>query len=303
MTVNELEAAVPLRRTGTGADRAGDGPVGAARVDEERGGAGISESAQVPAPISRAQRRHQTKQLILDAARDLFAQRGYLETTIRAIAQRADVDPALVMQHFGTKSALFDAVSGIPVTLDDALEGPPEELGERLLRHALADVDRKDDRTMPVLRSMLTHPEAAHAVRCAIVNPETSPWTRVLVGKDADLRSTLIGTLVLGVLVARYMVHIPGIADAQAERLVELIGPCLRPLVMAELPPERPEPCSALAKLAEADAARRSAAQRVDECARAALAAGASYGEVGRLVGISRQAARKRWPQPENAAV
>lgn len=174
----------------------------------------VHELDAVPASVSRAERRSQTRQLILDAARELFAERGYLETTIRAIAQRADVDPALVMQHFGAKSALFDAVSGIPITLDDALEGPPEQLGERLLRHALADVDRKDDRTMPVLRSMLTHPEAAHAVRCAIMNPETSPWTRVLVGPDAERRSALIGTLVLGVLVARYMVHIPGVSDA-----------------------------------------------------------------------------------------
>ncbi|MGW1738395.1 TetR/AcrR family transcriptional regulator [Nocardia sp. NPDC001965] len=262
----------------------------------------LSQSDTAPAaavPVGRTQRRLQTRQQILDAARELFAARGYIETTIRAIAQRAGIDPALVMQHFGSKTALFDAVSGIRLTLDDALEGPPEQLGERLLRHALVDVDRKENRTMPVLRSMLTHPEAAHAVRCAIVNPETSPWTRVLTGEDADRRSALIGTLVLGVLVARYMVHIPGVADAPAERLVELVGPCLRPLVMAGSARELPESAGAgapLAALAEAEAARAAAAARVDEHARAALASGASYGEVGRLLGISRQAARKRWP-------
>lgn len=247
-------------------------------------------------PAGRTERRLRSRQQILDAARELFAERGYVETTIRAIAQRAEVDPALVMQHFGTKNALFETVSGIPETLDDALEGPPEELGERLLRHALADVDRKEDRTMPVLRSMLTHPEAAHAVRCAIVNPETSPWTRVLVGQDAELRSVLIGTLVLGVLVARYMVHIPGVADAPAERLVELLGPCLRPLVTEGLAAEQPEPCSALDALAQAAAEQRAAASRVDDHARAARAAGATYGDIGRAIGISRQAARKRWP-------
>ncbi|WP_269821849.1 TetR/AcrR family transcriptional regulator [Nocardia asteroides] len=247
-------------------------------------------------PVSRAERRSQTRQAILDAAGELFAERGYLETTVRAIAQQAEVDPALVMQHFGTKGALFDQVAGIPVTLDDALEGPPEELGERLLRHAFADVDRKDDRTMPVLRSMLTHPEAAHAVRCAIMNPESSPWTRVVVGADAERRSALIGTLVLGVLLARYMVPIPGVADAPAERLVELLGPCLRPLVVADPPGAAAEPESALDALVEAEAERRSAAERVDERARAALAAGASYGDIGRALGMSRQAARKRWP-------
>jgi hypothetical protein len=148
---------------------------------------------------------------------------------------------------------------------------------------------------MPVLRSMLTHPEAADAVRCAVVHPEGSPWTRVLAGADADLRSALVGTLVLGLLVARYLLRIPGVAEAPADKLVSLLGPCLRPLVMAGVSAERAEAPSALAVLADAEAARRAAAVRVDESARAALAAGASYGDVGRLLGISRQAARKRW--------
>lgn len=247
-------------------------------------------------PPSRAERRTQSRHLISTAARELFAEHGYLETTIRAIAQRAGVDPALVMQHYGSKSALFDEVADIAVTLDDAMDGPPELLGERILRHALADVDGKADRSMPVLRSMLTHPEAARAVRCAVVNPQGSPWTRVLTGQDADLRSALVGSLVLGLLVARYLLRVPGVTDAPAARLVELLGPCLRPLVLADLPVEHDEAPVELARLAEAEAARRSAADRVEEAARAALAAGASYGEVGRLLGISRQAARKRWP-------
>ncbi|HVV11362.1 TetR family transcriptional regulator [Amycolatopsis sp.] len=249
-----------------------------------------------PVPPSRAERRTQTRRQISEAARELFAEHGYLETTIRGIAQRAGVDPALVMQHFGTKSALFDEVADIAVTLDGAMEGPPELLGERILRHALADVDGKADRSMPVLRSMLTHPEAAHAVRCAVVNPHGSPWTRVLTGPDSDLRSALVGSLVLGLLTARYLLRIPGIADAPADRLVELLGPCLRPLVMTGLPVEHEEAPVELARLAEAEAARRAAAESVDDAARAALAAGASYGDVGRLLGITRQAARKRWP-------
>jgi AcrR family transcriptional regulator len=253
-------------------------------------------------PASRAERRARTRQQIMTAARELFAERGYIETTIRAIAQRAGVDPALVMQHFGTKSALFDEVSDIALALDAAMDGPPELLGERVLRHALADVDGKADRSMPLLRSMLTHPDAAHAVRCAVVRPEGSPWTRVLVGEDADLRSALFGTLVLGLLVARYLLRIPGVAEAPADRLVALLGPCLRPLVMHDLPAEPAVEPSALALLADAEAARLAAEQRVEECARAALSAGASYGEVGRLMGISRQAARKRWPRASDVA-
>ncbi|WP_282203546.1 hypothetical protein [Kitasatospora fiedleri] len=37
----------------------------------------------------------------------------------------------------------------------------------------------------------------------------------------------------------------------------------------------------------------------MDRLAREVLAAGASFGEVGRLLGVTRQAARKHWPREE----
>lgn len=40
----------------------------------------------------------------------LFGQRGFSATTIRAIADAADVSPALVVHHFGSKQGLRDAV-------------------------------------------------------------------------------------------------------------------------------------------------------------------------------------------------
>ena len=57
--------------------------------------------------VSRAARRAATAQRILDAARAEFGQRGLEAATIRRIAQRANVDPSLVMQHYGSKAALF----------------------------------------------------------------------------------------------------------------------------------------------------------------------------------------------------
>lgn len=48
-------------------------------------------------------RRSRTKQRILGAARELFAERGYLETTMGAIAKRAGVARATVYNNFGDK--------------------------------------------------------------------------------------------------------------------------------------------------------------------------------------------------------
>ena len=67
-------------------------------------------------PRSRAAKRAATAQRVLDAARTEFGERGLEATTIRRIAQRANVDPSLVMQHYGSKAALF----AVAIQLGDA---------------------------------------------------------------------------------------------------------------------------------------------------------------------------------------
>jgi AcrR family transcriptional regulator len=51
-----------------------------------------------------------TRGHILDAATELFARKGYDATSIRDIAERADVAPGLIHHHFGNKSTLLLAV-------------------------------------------------------------------------------------------------------------------------------------------------------------------------------------------------
>jgi AcrR family transcriptional regulator len=61
-------------------------------------------------------RKRRTRQAIQAAALELFAERGYRETTITDIAERADVAPRTVTVHFPAKDELlFDAE---PFTLD-----------------------------------------------------------------------------------------------------------------------------------------------------------------------------------------
>ncbi len=44
------------------------------------------------------------------AALELFAEQGTDATSIRSVAERADVSPALVIHHYGSKAGLIDAV-------------------------------------------------------------------------------------------------------------------------------------------------------------------------------------------------
>ena len=63
--------------------------------------------------------KKETRQLILRAARRLFAQKGMEECTIRDIARKAGVSPASVVVHFKSKTAL----------LEEALNRAPELFG------------------------------------------------------------------------------------------------------------------------------------------------------------------------------
>jgi AcrR family transcriptional regulator len=58
-------------------------------------------------PDRRERRRLRTREAIQNAALELFAERGYRETTIAAIAARADVATRTVTVHFPTKEELL----------------------------------------------------------------------------------------------------------------------------------------------------------------------------------------------------
>src|ERR1700742_4318840 len=54
---------------------------------------------------------------ILTAARSLFASAGYASTSLRAVAEVAGVDVALVSYYFKNKAGLLDAVLEVPSDL------------------------------------------------------------------------------------------------------------------------------------------------------------------------------------------
>lgn len=53
-----------------------------------------------------------TKQRILDTAERLFADKGFVETSMRALTQAAQVNLAAVHYHFGSKERLFAEILG-----------------------------------------------------------------------------------------------------------------------------------------------------------------------------------------------
>jgi AcrR family transcriptional regulator len=61
----------------------------------------------------RARERTETRERILDAAREMFVERGYEATTMRAIADRIEYTPTAIYHHFRNKEALLSELCAI----------------------------------------------------------------------------------------------------------------------------------------------------------------------------------------------
>ena len=63
-----------------------------------------------------------TKDRILEAARDLFFEHGYYATSTRVIAQTAGINEVTLFRHFGTKEELLKAIIKLDYSLIDTFK-------------------------------------------------------------------------------------------------------------------------------------------------------------------------------------
>ena len=175
---------------------------------------------------SRAARRAATQSRILDAARREFGDRGFEATTVRGVARRAGVDPSLVLQHYGSKSALFTAAIQLP-------PGEPEEAVDHL-----ADVLRLRAVSLPpemqaLVRSMLTVPEASDAVRLHL-DERIANLAAGIGGPDAELRAAIAVSSILGLTLARHFLRLRAVSSASDDDLVRVASRALTSALEAE---------------------------------------------------------------------
>ena len=102
------------------------------------------------AATSKSGQKQQTRDRILDAAEELFAQRGYEGVSVRQIMSQAGADVSLAYYHFKSKRDLFDQVMLRRVeTLND------------LRLKALEAVERRHSDDAPTVEEIIdafTHP-------------------------------------------------------------------------------------------------------------------------------------------------
>jgi AcrR family transcriptional regulator len=182
-----------------------------------------------------------TRGEILAAARQGFGEQGFDGTTVRAVAARAGVDPALVHHYFGSKQALFLAAMELPfdfdALIDRVMSGPRKAIGERLVRQALELWEDPATRSllMAIVRSATTDPVAAGMLRRVLTEGPMLALIRASGQPDAALRATLAGSQVVGLAMARYVIGVEPLASASADQVARAIGPTIQRYLVGDL--------------------------------------------------------------------
>lgn len=182
--------------------------------------------------LPRDARRRRTESGILAAARELFSEVGFERATIRAVAARAGVDPALVMQYFGSKEQLFAEAARWPSEQETVLGAAREDLPAAALTDVFTRFEGAGrEAAVTLMRNCLTHPAAAAVMRDEVMCERAAGVARTLGGDDAELRAGLIGACLMGLGMARYLIELPAVAAASQEDVQRLMEPVLRALV------------------------------------------------------------------------
>jgi AcrR family transcriptional regulator len=177
--------------------------------------------------MQKTRKSDRTRAAILDAAQKLFAQHGHGRTTVRDIAAKASIDPALVIRYFGSKDELFVRAAAFDLRMPDLSKVKRSQIGDTLIRRFLELGEGFTGMTV-LLRSAASNDYAASRVRELFAAQVLPAFARVGSRADAAERAGLVASQLLGLALCRYILKIPPVAEMSTEEIVKHIGPTIQ---------------------------------------------------------------------------
>jgi AcrR family transcriptional regulator len=196
------------------------------------------------AQVGRRPGNTDTRQEILVAARACFLERGYTDTSMRAVARRSHVDPALVHHYFTDKATLFVNTMHMPMDPRRVAEmamGDGPFSGERVVEAFLAQWEQgpKPYTTfVTVAQAMCASPEVADAVREFLADRLPSHGTLEEDHALSRQRRSLVSSQLMGLAWTRYVVRMEPMASASRAEVASWAGPTIDRYATGELPSE-----------------------------------------------------------------
>jgi AcrR family transcriptional regulator len=166
------------------------------------------------------------------AARDLFAEKGYAGTTIRAIAGAAGVNPAMVHHFFGSKEQVFVAILNLPLApstvVSRVVDGPRGEVGVRMVGLML-EVWRDEQARqafLALLRAVTTQEQAIHMMRQILEQELLGRIARAL--GVPEMRLAAASAQVIGLALTRHVIGVEALATAGEQQIIDLVAPVIQ---------------------------------------------------------------------------
>lgn len=175
-------------------------------------------------PAPRQRNAAATRAAILDAARRRFARDSYDNVGLREVAADVGVDAALISRYFGSKEELFSEVLLFAGDGSDCHQGCVSGFGAHMIQMIRESEPNPEklDWLLIMLRSS-SSPVAGALVRhrCESFYKGLAEW---LGGEEADLRSRLAGTVLLGVMTSLLLNPGFGLDGADRDRFDEKLA-------------------------------------------------------------------------------
>jgi AcrR family transcriptional regulator len=171
-----------------------------------------------------------SRDAIRAAASELFASRGYANTPVRDIAARAEVDPALVIRHFGSKEQLFIETMQLPDVDVLDLDGPLDSLGQRMVEYVFSADPRIRTTFLALVRASDTG-DVASAMRLLHEEGFVAPLLRHLDGPHNETRARLAAAMVGGLMYSLWIAQDATLLAMTQNEVVAAYAPALQLLL------------------------------------------------------------------------
>jgi AcrR family transcriptional regulator len=181
------------------------------------------------------------------AARAAFAEQGYERASLRGIARRAGVDPALVHHYFDGKPDLFVEVLHLAIDpriiaarIRESGQGRGADLAAAFLE--LWERPRPDGRSpfVSMVEAVAASPEASDGLREFLSDRVWSYVDGGHVDEASAMRHCLVASLLFGMAWTRYVMRLEPFASASVAEVAEWVGPAIDRAMDGPLPPSRP---------------------------------------------------------------
>jgi AcrR family transcriptional regulator len=185
--------------------------------------------------VAKAGRRpgpSQTREQIIRAAREQFAERGYNRTTLRSVAAAAQVHPGLLHHYFGSKQQLYRDALDLPVDPWEVLtrllvDTPRDQLADALARQFVSTW--RDPASGTRLRAMARRtygdPDATSMARAHLQTVLIPRFARALDVPEANVAAAL--SHLIGLTLLDTLVGIDQLTNLSDDDLVALIRPAI----------------------------------------------------------------------------